>query len=410
MKNRRYFNAKEAAGELGISLPTLYAYVSRGLIRSEETGDSRRVRRYYREDVERLKARREWRKDPDTATRAALHAGAPVMESAITLITDDRLYYRGRDALALSIDHRVEQVVALIWTGDLEREIATLSDPHSGILSPRCQVVFQQLEGMKPIEAFQVLLPLAASEDLGAYDLNSEAVVQTGARILRLLASISAKGRAASGGITRTLQRTWAPHQLKAKDLINATLILCADHELNASAFTARCVASTGSTPYAVVSAGLAALQGFKHGGASEQVESFLREAEPPAKIREVIAGRLKRGAAVPGFGHVIYRDVDPRARVLLQLIAKTFPQSATVALADEVIQVVHELTSLRYNLDLALAVLARVLGLPAGGAATLFAIGRTIGWIGHAIEQYQLGRIIRPRARYVGPHPEDPR
>ena len=116
---RRYLTAGEAAEELGISLRTLYAYVSRGLIRSEAVGGKRRNRRYRAEDVWRLKERKEQRRDPARVTESALDWGAPVMESSITLITGGRMYYRGHDAVILSEDHTLEQVAELIWTGGM---------------------------------------------------------------------------------------------------------------------------------------------------------------------------------------------------------------------------------------------------------------------------------------------------
>ncbi len=118
MSGNRYLTARQAAEELGVSVKTLYAYVSRGLIRSEAIGGKRRNRRYRAEDVRRLRERKEQRRDPARAAKGALDWGRPVMESAITLIADGRMYYRGRDAIALSEDHILEQVAKLIWTGN----------------------------------------------------------------------------------------------------------------------------------------------------------------------------------------------------------------------------------------------------------------------------------------------------
>ena len=191
-----------------------------------------------------------------------------------------------------------------------------------------------------------------------------------------------------------------------AERLLNAALILYADHELNASAFTARCVASTGSTPYAVVISALGALKGYKHGGASEQVEALFSELETGKGVAEMITARLRRGENIPGFGHVIYRDVDPRGAVLMKAIDEHYPGHPAVKMTNEIIEEGHRRLSVQYNVDLALATLARVLNFPKGGAVALFALGRTIGWIGHALEQYRIKGIIRPRARYVGEQP----
>src|SRR3712207_4850334 len=159
MGERRYLTARRAAEELGVSLATLYAYVSRGMIRSEAAGGSRRSRRYRAEDVRRLKERKERRRDPDRVVEDALHWGTPVMESAITLITDDGLYYRGRDAVVLAATgSAIEEVAALIWTGDPSRW-AELFPPEPPELSSRIRSALGN--GLPPIEAFQILLALA---------------------------------------------------------------------------------------------------------------------------------------------------------------------------------------------------------------------------------------------------------
>jgi citrate synthase len=210
----------------------------------------------------------------------------------------------------------------------------------------------------------------------------------------------------AGEGLAKSLQKAWAPNNAEAKRLLNAVLILYADHELNTSAFTARCVASTGSTPYAVVASAIGALQGYRHGGASEHVEAMFKEMDGDPDVSGVITHRLKRGEKIPGFGHVIYRDVDPRGRVLIQTLNEVYPDHPAVLLTNQVIEEGHRLLSVAYNVDLGLATLARVLELPPGSTVALFALGRTIGWIGHALEQYREKAIIRPRAKYVGEQP----
>ena len=413
MSGIRYLTAREAAGELGVSLKTLYAYVSRGLIRSEAVGGKRRNRRYRAEDVRKLKERKEQRRDPTQATESALDWGMPVMESAITLIAEGRMYYRGRDAVALSEDHTLEQVAELIWTGSMTEgnhgRLPELFNTSSGVVPERLRFEGRGAWSGSPMETFGMALQSAAAEDPAAYDLRSAAVVRTGARILRLLvAATTGGGQSTEDTVARALQRRWVPGESGAATLIDRALVLCADHELNVSSFTARCVASAGATPYAVVVAGLAALGGVKHGGNTERVEAFLAEADAAGDARRVIASRLRRGEVVPGFGHQLYPDGDPRGEALLAAVAVAYPDSAASKLAGETAKAAGDLIDERPNVDFALAVLARVLGLPPGGALALFALGRTVGWIGHAIEQYETGRIIRPRARYVGEQPSD--
>ena len=152
-----------------------------------------------------------------------------------------------------------------------------------------------------------------------------------------------------------------------------------------------------------MVTAGLAALGGIKHGGQTELVEAFLREVESAGDARVAISGRLRRGERIPGFGHSLYPEGDPRGAELLRITTAAYPDSPAVALSAEVAESTLGLMDERPTLDFGLVTLARALGLPAGGAVALFALGRTIGWIGHAIEQYTSGSLIRPRARYVG-------
>ena len=400
MGSGRYLTAGEAAGGLGGSLATLYSYVSRGMVRSEAAEGGRRSRRYRAEDVRALKERKERRRDPEGVAEGALRWGAPVLPSGITLVDGGRLFYRGRDVEELAAGCSIEEVAALIWAGDagLAAEIFP-----GGVRPPSTRVLktLRALGGLPPVELFQALLPVAAAEDPVGYDLRPAGVVETGGKVLRLMAGVVGGG--GDGGTAEALRRGWCPAEPRAAALLDAALVLCADHELPVSTFAARCVASSGATPYAVVQAGLAALGGTKHGGQVELVEAFLDEVAAAGDARKVIAWRLRRGDGIPGFGHPLYPDGDPRGAALLRLTAESLPKSGAVGLSGTVVEEVEGLTGELPTVDLALATLARALGLPAGGAVAIFAAGRTVGWIGHAIEQYASNTLIRPRARYVG-------
>lgn len=415
MTTKRYLTAKEAAAALGISLPTLYAYVSRGLIRSEPGEGKTRARLYRQEDVAALQARQELRRSPAKAVESALNWGAPLLESAVTLIEDGRLYYRGYDVLTLPQEHSFEEVAWLLWQGDFAPFTERLSSGQGRLVQEMALVTAD----LSPAEAFQVVLPVAGAQDLAGYDLRDTAVVLTGQRILWLMTAVLAVngGRlsesgdwlSVNGAIARQLQEMWAVEKPVA-DLFNAALIYCADHELNVSAFVARVVASAQATPYQVVTAGLSALQGRLHGGATGQVDAFLREVGAPQQARRVVADRLKRGERIPGFGHPLYPDGDPRGRALLEQMTAVLPEAPGIELAHAIVQVMADTVGLLPNIDFALTALARALGLPPGAPLALFALGRTAGWIGQAMEQYQMGQLIRPRARYVGRRPEGKR
>jgi citrate synthase len=388
-----WVDAPEAIALLGINRATLYAYVSRGNVRSQPMGDGTRRRRYSREDIERLLARARERREPGKAAEQALHWGMPILESAIALISDGRIYYRGHDAALLAARSSVAEVAALLWTQQIAAD---------GFVAPVkfAPAVVQRASGTSFIGAAQAAIAIEAGRDDMAYDFRSRSVAQTGWRILWLLAGAGADIDRPAETIDATLAQAWGVAQ--HRDLIRAALILSADHELNASTFTARCVASAGASPYGVVIAGLAALEGTKHGGTTARIDATWTAMLGAKDLKAALAERLRRGETIDGFGHPLYPHGDPRARVLLEMLppgkvarfAREFADSARAVLGDGP------------TIDFALVATARALGLPAGSALALFAIGRTMGWIGHAIEQYETNATIRPRARYVGEQP----
>ncbi len=396
-KKTDWIDAREATRLLGVSRATLYAYVSRGFVRSEPVPGKARERRYAREDVERLLVRAEERRNPEKAVQHALRWGVPVLESAITLIADGKLYYRGHDVAELVKTRSLEEVASLIWTGQFDADV--FDTPLHVIAGdgPSHDLPF--------ISRAQSILAIVAPRDPLAFDLRPRNVAQTGWRIVNLLTSVAAESSELAPTIEQTLAHAWIPKPtaLQAKHaeaLIRAALIVSADHELNVSAFTARCVASACSNPYAVVIAALSALEGVKHGGGTARIAALVNELRRARDVRKMLAERLRRGETIDGFGHRLYPDGDPRAALLLSMLPaskeltflRSFASAASHALGEAP------------NLDFALVSVERVLSLPRGSALALFAIGRTIGWIAHAIEQYATNTIIRPRARYVGP------
>ncbi len=397
---KRYLSAQEAAKLLRISTATLYSYVSRGLITSEETGSDKRAKQYLREDVERLLKRKELRKNPVRAAEEALDWGAPILESSITLIENGKLYYRGVNVEALAREATLEEVLSLVWEIDVLPDMVTNPIPESFLtLQPH-------LTNLTTLERFQILLPLLGSNDYSAYNTTRSSLVETGYHILHMLVAVAADDNSVKNGIAETLHHSWSPNVPQSEQLLSASLILCADHELNVSSFTARCVASAGTTLYAIINAGLCALQGINHGGYTSRVDALFREVEVVGDARTTITGRVKRGEAIPGFDHKLYPDGDPRARVLLDMLYELLPYTTTTGTVRELEHSLVELTGMQPTIDLALVSLEHALELPKGSALTLFALGRTIGWIGHAMEQYETGKMIRPRARYIGKYP----
>ena len=384
-----YYTAAEAAEMLGVSRATLYAYVSRGLIRSEKTGDAH-ARRYVAADVTRLAQRQAARKDPGTVATEALKWGEPVLESALTLIDNGCLYYRGVDAVQLSKTATLEEEAALLWGAQLE------SPDRLSIDALRLP------KELTPLARFQMALPFAAQQDPAAFDLAPGGVRRTGLRILRLLTGLTVGRAPEAAPIGEQLARGWRCSPA-GRRLIEQSLVLCADHELNVSAFTVRCVASSGASLYAAVNAGLSALQGWRHGGIVERVDALLTASDERG-VGPTVRDVMSQGQRLPGFGHVLYPGGDPRATALMASLEATLPRRPIVRLARSLLKHADTHLGERPTLDFALAVIARALDLPAGSGLTLFALGRTVGWVGHALEAYERGELIRPRARYTGP------
>jgi citrate synthase len=187
--------------------------------------------------------------------------------------------------------------------------------------------------------------------------------------------------------------------------LLDAALVLLADHELAASTLAARVAASTWADPYLVTLAGLATLGGPLHGGASEQARALVREVVEGRTAAEAIGSRLAGGELIPGFGHRVYETRDPRADFLLERLLSARPSTAQGA-GIAVLETMADRELPFPNIDFALAVMAEVHGMVDGAAELLFAVSRTAGWLAHAIEEYEHRLRFRPRAAYIGPAP----
>jgi citrate synthase len=188
--------------------------------------------------------------------------------------------------------------------------------------------------------------------------------------------------------------------------VLDAALVLLADHELAASTVAARVAASVRADPYAVVSAGLATVSGTLHGGASLGIEALLDEIDRPELAATVVGDRLRRGERLRGFGHRLYPDGDPRAGFLLARLRATAAGSPRMAVVDALLEATTRRGLPEPNVDLALAALAHVTAMTRGAAEAIFAVARTAGWVAHALEEYGRNIPIRPRAVYTGPAP----
>ena len=381
-----WLSAEEALSRLRVRPQTLYAYVSRGRVRAEPDPDEPRRSRYRLSDVTALAAKKaRGRKAADVAV-GAIAWGEPVLISSITTVRDGRLFYRGRDAVALSETATLEEAARLLRGG----VGLPAGEPASVADGPTARA--------RALDAFAA----RAASDPPAQGRSAEQLANEAAGLLDLMAAAIA-GREGDlpreddeGAIHERLGRAWrAPRD--RWDLLRRALVLLADHELNASTFAARVTASTGASLAAAMLSGLATLSGPRHGGVAERLDAFAADVAANGAARAL----TRRGAApVPGFGHALYPDGDPRADALLRFVE---PSQALAALRDAV----EAETGEKANVDFALAALRDALDLPSEAPFALFAAARTAGWLAHAIEQVESGQLIRPRARYAGPSPE---
>jgi len=377
--------AEDARARLGVRSQTLYAYVSRGRVSVRPDPHDPRRSLYRAADIAALTERKSRSRKVSDVAKGAINWGEPVLASEITTVSAGRLFYRGRDAIRLAETETLESVARLLRGG------------HGAALKRTDRPKPPEASDMRA-RAFLALAGRAAA-DPPARGRAALALAVEAATLLDVLTDAVA-GVVGGGAIHNRLALAWGvgPGGPGA-DLIRRILVLVADHELNPSAFAARVAASTGSSLAAAALAGMATLSGPRHGGATAAVVKFAAEAAQLGP-REAIASRLTDDRALPGFGHNLYPDGDPRAAALL---ARFEPPPELARLQDAIAAV----TGLAPNVDFALIAACEALKLPKDAPFALFAVARCAGWIAHAIEQGQADTLIRPRARYIGPEPE---
>jgi citrate synthase len=430
---------EEVARRLGVKRETVYAYVSRGLL-ERHPASGPHDSRFDPEEVERL-AERARRPDRSSALEV-------VVETELTLLDPaGRLSFRGRDAIELARFRSFEEVVALLWDGAPPAPWA-LDDESAAAIEALGEALGPDAPDADRIAAVVTTL---AARDPRRDDHDPEHVRRAGASVFagvlvelyRRVGTVSLHGdadRGAAAGRDRgakpplgVAERLWValadgdakprPEQVAA---LNAALILLADHELAASTFAARVAASAWAGPYRVILAGLGPLGGSLHGGAGLAVEALLGEAIAGADPGAALDAALARGP-VPGFGHRVYRDRDPRADHLLDRLGLPMvegpaatprgrgravspagsPGSTSAgAAAGGLLDAAAERGLPAPNVDFALAALVKAHGLRDGSSATIFTVARIAGIVAHALEEYEYRLRFRPRASYVGPTP----
>jgi citrate synthase len=427
--------ASEAAAQLGVKLGTLYAYVSRGWLKSYR----RRVGRealYRRADIEALRGvslperGRRARSLPDASSWVTIAqppaadnspSGVIVAESAVSSIIDGQLAYRGYPIEELVERASYEEVCLLLWNG--ERPVrAELESLRTEIAAARMSAPVAAALSSAAIDTAPLLRMAMMMPALAAAERRSPVRqrIDDARRIISAMPLVLCKSpdakpcrrSASSGGVgvaERLLRGTFGANFPEwSREALDRLLVACAEHELNASTFAARVVASTGADLYASVLAALCSLSGPIHGGACDRIESMFADLSAGIRFDDLLEGLSARRLLPPGFGHAIYPNGDPRAALLKKVAASIARRKGRrlFELALRVEETVLRRERLRPNLDFYLTVCTRMLGFPRGLPAAIFAMGRAAGWIAHSLEQYVDNRLIRPRMRYRGSPP----
>lgn len=398
---------REAARRLGVKPETLYAYVSRGLLGSRRAAGGRGST-FDPAEVAALAGR----------GRAAAPAEPPEgdwgrVRTGITLIEGDRCYFRGVDATALAEAYGYEEVAEWLWTGVL-RPGTRFTAPARPLAAARAAAGALPADS-GPMDRLRVAVIAAGSADPLRFALSRDAVLGSARSLIPTLVDALPGAGPPAGEGEPLAGRLWsrltaAPADEASLRVLDAALALLVDHDLAASTLAARVAASARAHPYAVVSAGLGALDGPLHGQASALTHRMLAEVLERGSAGPVVAEHLRAGQRIPGLGHRLYRGEDPRARLLLTLLDRVPAAADALAAARDVLTTTARHGPLHANVDLALGVLSVSYGMPAEAGETVFAVARTAGWIAHALEEYGERPLrMRPLGAYDGPRPPQP-
>ncbi|KAA0232561.1 MAG: 2-methylcitrate synthase 1 [Acidimicrobiales bacterium] len=398
-------SAEEAATRLGIKKETLYAYVSRGMLESRRDRGGRS--RFDAAEVERL------------AVRSRKRSGGVdvAITSGITLLRDNRCYFRGVDAVALAGANPFEAVVEWLWTGS-SLSVRRLVAPE-GVVRTAAACVDALPDTAGVVDRLRVSVAAASASDPLRHDLRADSVRLAGRRVIgTMIDALGGENRLASATTSpessgqSAARRLWdrltgRPPVAADTAFLDTALGLMCDHDLATSTLAARVAASGRADPYSVVGAGLGALGGVLHGGAGTGVYDLLEEIGAADRAAAVIGNWLAEGRRIPGFGHSVYTTDDPRAVALLDLAPATAVAPERWQVVESVVAVSRSRSAVPVNVDLALAGFCWAAGLPRDASEAVFAVARTAGWIAHAIEEYEERPLrFRPRALYSGVEP----
>lgn len=384
-----------AARTLGVKTETLYAYVSRGLLAAHRASDSRESF-FAPSDLRRLQAR---------PRRAA--PSAPV-SSAITLSRSDGIFYRGENVLELARTSSFEDVAAKLWQIEPGEELRWAA-PQGAVKAARAAQA-RLPEATLPLDRFAAMIPFVAAHDPFRNDLSPPTVRRAAATLITTLVdalpTVSA-GQTSIDGIAAALARRLSRRPTaRLVEGLDLALVLVADHGLAASTLAARVAANTRAPIYSSVQAAVAALQGPRHGFATPWAEELLAEVATGRSVDVVVGEHLRRGESLWYSGYEA--GGDPRAEFLLDETLRLAPASRTRTITN-LLRFAETHAMPPAGAEFAFAAFAHGFGLVRGGGQAIFAVGRTAGWVAHAIEEHASPSPLRMRATYVGPDPADP-
>jgi citrate synthase len=396
---------QQVAEQLGVKVETVYAYASRGQLSSERAPGGKGSTFDAREVAELAARGRRTPVRPPTGEPVTVHTG-------LTLIENGRLYYRGRDAVDLAARHGFEAGIGWLWGLGADAPVALRVPPATAEALARAAAALP--DGIRLPDRLRVSATVAAALDPLRFDLREQTVLAAGASLIAGMVEALPRVGPDPGADASLAARLWsrlaaaapAPEALACLD---RALVLLLDHELAVSTVAARVAASARAHPYAVVSAGLGATDGPLHGAASSLAHRMLGEVLAGGAV-PVVSDYLRTGRPIPGLGHRLYPEGDPRAVALLDAVGGLDGGARVVAAVAEVEAAAGPAgrPALRANIDLALAALALAAELPSEAGEVVFAVARTPGWLAHAVEEYREEPLrMRARGSYTGPRPQ---
>jgi 2-methylcitrate synthase len=356
--------------------------------------------------------------------------GVVVATSQLCWIDGERgiLVYRGYDIDDLARYSTYGEVSYLLLQGELpsSEQLAQFAEEREANRAlPRvvCDLIDHSVgSGASGMEVVRTAVSALSFEDPDKDSNEPDANHRKAVRLIGAIPVIIARfhrGREGLAPVEHDPSLDWAANFLymlrgeappdEEARVFDVAMILHADHELPASTFAARVIAATLSDMHSAVTGAIGALKGPLHGGANERAMQMFEEIGSVDRVESYVRERLERREKIWGFGHAVYKTMDPRARILKEharQLAEDAPadEPSWLAIAERTEDVVHAEKGLYPNVDLYSAVVYRYLGIPTDLFTPLFVMSRVVGWAAHVIEQYADNRIIRPTSEYVGP------